>query len=289
MITGISAAAAVTATAAAVLWAALFIWGHNRYNSIISNKAIKEFRMSCVFFIGFGLMKLIKTDINSMAFRARKNRNAQLYSTEYAEFYTYVITGAQFTYFLTLLPMGLSIGALSGEPLVIMAAVLSSLLMLVFLDFEVRKKVNEKSEDIMCELPDVISRLTLLVNAGMVLRDAWTAVAYSSHESLYKEMQKVSSDLKNGISESDALSAFAYRCQISQIRKFSNTLAQNIQKGNSELVSSLIQLADELWEDKKNIVKKKGEAVNQKLLFPMLLIFVAIIIMIIVPVFSNIN
>jgi tight adherence protein C len=46
-------------------------------------------------------------------------------------------------------------------------------------------------------------------------------------------------------------------------------------------------MADEMWEEKKHLVKRKGEAANSKLLLPVGMIFVGILLMIIVPAFTN--
>ena len=127
----------------------------------------------------------------------------------------------------------------------------------------------------------------LLINAGMVLRDAWSMIAESSDTALGREMKQTSSDIRNGMPETDAFNLFAERCRTKEIRKFAGSLVQNIKKGSAGLSESLQQLADEQWDEKKNYVRKKAASSEQKLLFPMLMIFVSIIMMIVVPVFTN--
>ena len=112
-------------------------------------------------------------------------------------------------------------------------------------------------------------------------------VAYSGEGVFYKEMQKVVEDLNNGIGESEAFHAFGSRCVIAEAKKFSSTIAQGIQKGNSELAKALQQQSAEVWEQKKQIVKRKGEKAANSLMIPVFLMFGGILIMVIVPIFAN--
>lgn len=104
---------------------------------------------------------------------------------------------------------------------------------------------------------------------------------------LYKEMQTTVLEVQNGIVELEAYRNFAERCSIKQIRRFSSTMIQNMQKGNAEISYFLKELSEEMWEEKKHIVKRKGEAANSKLMIPTAMIFIGILIMIMVPVFLS--
>lgn len=64
-------------------------------------------------------------------------------------------------------------------------------------------------------------------------------------------------------------------------------LSQNIQKGGSELTMSLRYMNEESWEEKKQRAKRKGETAGTKLMIPLMIMFVGILFMIIVPIFSN--
>ena len=87
--------------------------------------------------------------------------------------------------------------------------------------------------------------------------------------------------------EADAYRNFADRCSVKEVRKFTSLILQNLQKGNSEIAFFLKEMSNEMWEEKKHLVKRKGEAANSKLLIPIGMIFVGILIMIMVPAFMN--
>lgn len=40
------------------------------------------------------------------------------------------------------------------------------------------------------DFSEVISKLALMTNAGMILREAWELIAYGDETAVYKEMQK---------------------------------------------------------------------------------------------------
>ena len=80
------------------------------------------------------------------------------------------------------------------------------------------------------DLPQVLSKLTLLVNSGMVLRDAWKHAAFTGNRVLYQEMQNTTLEIENGVMEIEAYKNFADRCSVKEIRKFTSLIIQNLQK-----------------------------------------------------------
>lgn len=62
-------------------------------------------------------------------------------------------------------------------------------------------------------------------------------------------------------------------------------MIQNLLKGNEEIAYFLKEMSDEMWEEKKHLAKRKGEAANSKLLIPTVMIFVGILGMIMIPAF----
>ncbi len=277
----------ISGTFLMMVWILMFFAGCRKYKDILNTSAADRMTLSQIFFIGFTAMKILRINIKTERFAEKRRLCSEVYGPEYAEFYTYLNTGAQITYTVTLLPLSLLIGGAADSTAFAFIGVVASVLLMFYIDADVKKKASQKRDQIMCELPDIISRLALLVNAGMVLREAWDRIAASSDTIICTEMKRTGHDIRNGMPQAEAFIRFADRCRTKEIRKFISSINQNIQKGSSELVSSLQVMADEQWEEKKNFVKKKGNAVEQKLLLPMMMIFIAIILMIVVPVFIN--
>lgn len=94
--------------------------------------------------------------------------------------------------------------------------------------------------------------------------------------------------MKNGVPDYEALQKFADRCGISEVRKFSSIMIQNMKKGSSELAYALMDLSSEVWRAGKQR-PGEGEKASAKLLIPIFMVFVGILIMVIVPILSGMN
>ena len=105
----------------------------------------------------------------------------------------------------------------------------------------------------------------------------------------FEEMQTAVAEMKNGVSEMEAIRRFGIRCMMPEIKKFSATVIQGIQKGNSELSSMLQAQSAEVWNLRKQNVRRQGEKAASKLMIPIFMMFFGILIMVIIPIFSNIG
>jgi tight adherence protein C len=72
-----------------------------------------------------------------------------------------------------------------------------------------------------------------------------------------------------------------------EIRKFASTLIQGLVKGNSELGYMLKVQSREVWSERCHNVRRQGEKAAGKLLIPITIMFIGILIMVIVPIFSS--
>lgn len=275
------------ASALVILWVILFFKYRNGFDNVIVAIDRKQYMMPELFFIGFGFMDLFKISLKTERGRKKQKKIAEVYGEKYAEFFHFCIIGGQITYTLTIAPMGLFIGALTNDITFAFLALAATAALVVYLDMEVNNAVEKKRDEVLSDYPEVLSKLTLLVNAGLVIREAWTKVAYTSDRALYKEMQTTSEEMRNGVSDLDALYNFSQRCSVKEIRKFASMLSQNIQKGGTELTSSLRYMNEESWDEKKHRAKRKGETAGSKLMIPLMIMFIGILLMVIVPIFVN--
>ena len=153
----------------------------------------------------------------------------------------------------------------------------------------ISKRIFKRSEEMLRDFSDVVSKLALLTNAGMILREAWEDIANTGDSTIYKEMRTSIDEMNNGVSEVQAIFNFGSRCIIAEIKKFTSTIIQGLVKGNSELVLMLQEQSKEVWAAKKANVRRQGEKAASKLLIPILVMFLGILIMILVPIFSSIG
>ena len=159
----------------------------------------------------------------------------------------------------------------------------------VYFGQQIGEKIEKRSSEIIGDFSEIVSKLALLTNAGMILTEAWKTVAYTSDREIYKEMQKTVDDINNGMSDLDAFYEFGNRCVVPEIKKFTSTIVQGLLKGNDELSIMLQQQSKEVWNTRKQNVRREGERASSKLMIPIVIMFIGILIMIIVPIFANIG
>lgn len=279
----------ILATVLVLAWILLATKYEATYASFIQAIDPKQYKYPELFCIGFALMEFLKIDSKSRRGREKIRDIAEVKGKRYAEYYFYVIYAEKLTYGLTVLVMFSLLGALSGELVAVLLGAVLSFLAMWYVEELLKDKLEERRDELLADMPQMLSKLTLLVNSGMVLREAWKKVAYGGERELYKEMQATVQEMQNGVVDLEAYRNFAERCSIKQIRRFSSTMIQNMQKGNAEISYFLKELSEEMWEEKKHLVKRKGEAAAAKLLIPTTMIFVGILIMVMLPAFLNMN
>jgi hypothetical protein len=62
---------------------------------------------------------------------------------------------------------------------------------------------------------------------------------------------------------------------------------QNLSKGNSEIGKLLKDMAREAWQERRHLAKRDAEKANSKLMIPTMMLFLAILVMIMVPIVMN--
>ena len=277
----------VLATPFTVLWFILLKrYGHT-FDAYIAGLSPEEYRMPELFFIGMGFMQLIHYDLHSDRARKRIKEIGEIKGKKYAEYYYYISQSAMFTYFLTLTPVVLAFSALADEPYIAVLGIALTILLVKYLDEELNDKLESRRDELILDLPQMLSKMALLINSGMVMREAWDKVAETGDRALYQEMRITTEEMRNGASEMEAYMNSADRCSVKEVRKMTSTLIQNMQKGNKDITYFLSEMSNELWEEKKNMVRQKGEVAGTKLLIPTGMIFIGILILIIVPIFMN--
>ena len=79
------------------------------------------------------------------------------------------------------------------------------------------------------------------------------------------------------MSELEAIKAFSDRCNILEIKKFSTTVLQNLEKGSEGLGGILAEMSNTIWMERSNKVRQMGEAASSKLMIPIMIIFIGIL------------
>ena len=159
-----------------------------------------------------------------------------------------------------------------------------------------RELIREK---LILEYPELVSKMTLLLGAGMTLMRAWERIVkdYKSKREKnmiairysYEEMILTYREIENGTSLKTALDHFGKRIGIPRYIKFSTLLIQNLKRGSTGLIERLEIEAVDAFEERKAIARQMGEKASTKLLFPMILMLIIVLVFLIVPAMFSLN
>ena len=270
------------------IWLVLFFTGL-KYASLFDALTEKEFPLKEIYFVGYAALELVHYSYKSKHDRKLRKELSVLFGEKYAEYYLRVIHAQEITMSLTLAILGFALYGVADDIAVLVVLLIFAGLAYYYFGTLTEKRILKRSEEMLRDFSNVVSKLALLTNAGMILREAWTEIAFSGETTIYREMQTSVEEMNNGISEIDAIFRFGKRCIIPEIKKFSSTIVQGLVKGNNELAMMLQAQSREVWMLKKQDIHRQGERAASRLLIPVVIMFVGILIMVIVPIFTNLG
>lgn len=179
------------------------------------------------------------------------------------------------------------LGALMDKPDVSYLVFASAVLLLVFYitDRELDERIKKRAFYIQYDFPDFLNKLVLLINAGMTVSRAWEKIVRDRKNMtpLYEELNITYIEIRNGKPEMAAYEDFARRCRVKEITKFITAVIQNLRRGSGELVPLLKLQSNECWQLRKSMAKRLGEEASTKLVFPLMIMFIGILVIVILP------
>lgn len=179
-------------------------------------------------------------------------------------------------------------------PVCVFLAVVVPLCVYVQQDQKVHEKARERKLQLELDYSEVMWKMTMLLGAGLTIRGAFTRIAaeYKKEQKgslryVYEEMLYTCHEMKSGVSESMAYENFGRRCDLPKYIKLGSLLSQNLKKGSKGLISLLEKESVSSLEERKNLARKLGEQAGTRMMFPMILMFAVVLIILVVPAFLS--
>lgn len=273
----------------AAIWIILLVKGGKKYAAMIDPLDHKKNPLKAFYPIGFEILEVIHYKYNTFQDKKRIGQAKIVYGEMYGEYYYRINMAEKVTYVSTCLMISPVLGPLIGNNLFSLFGVVAAVFLYYYADTKITDVIKARENDLSRDFADMVSKLALLINAGMITREAWEDIAHTGEGTVYEEMRNAIDEMNNGVSEIDAYLNFGNRCGVQFVKKFTSMLCQNLTKGNKELVEFLKAEATISWEEKKHYVKRKGEAASNKMMIPLGLILVGVFVMILVPVLGNLG
>jgi Flp pilus assembly protein TadC len=181
--------------------------------------------------------------------------------------------------------------------IIFLFGILIALLMGYSMDYNLEKRMKKRELELLMDYPEIMNKFTLLLGAGMTIKNAWGRIAGEYNNKLeqkkgekryaYEELLVTWYELTNGVPEVTAFDNFGKRVKLMPYLKFSSLISQNLKKGSKGLLDLLEYESIEAFEERKELAKRLGEEAGTKLLGPMMIMLVIVLFIIVIPAFMS--
>ncbi|CAM3524070.1 type II secretion system F family protein [Marinicrinis lubricantis] len=159
---------------------------------------------------------------------------------------------------------------------------------------QIQQQLKVRKQKILMELPKLLNKIALLIGAGETLhrsmiKAAEGEAAQDMSHPLYKEWNRMVQQLRNHYPFQQAMEEFNRRCAVQEVSLFTNTILLHFKRGGEEFATALRGLSQQLWESRKAVAKTMGEEASSMLVFPMVIIFLVVLIITAAPAVMSVQ
>ncbi len=261
----------------------------SEYAYLFENLDSNKFPLSSVYTVGYAWSLKGPLAFKGNISSTLKSQAVILYEPQYAEYYASVVWSQTISLVHLFLTMTFLLAGLmyNSHSFILFVGLILTVVTGVYFFGQMKSGIEERTKNCESQLPEVVSTIAILVNSGMVLKDAWALVAENGQGDFYDLMKVASENMKNGFSDAEAIFQFGKSSNSAEIKKFVSALLQSMEKGGAELSLFLANQSSELWKIKRQLMLQEGEKAATKLLAPIVLIFVGVIIIVITAAFAG--
>ena len=159
---------------------------------------------------------------------------------------------------------------------------------------ETRKLYLQRMEH---EYPEIVGSLSVLLGAGMTVKQAWGVMAKQymrkieadgeKQKGAWEEIVLLNRKVQEGESEKEALLQMMERIPLMCYHRLIRLLLTNREKGAKGLCELLDKEAETAYEQQVLSMRKLGEEASTKLLMPMMIMLFLVMAIVLLPAFIN--
>lgn len=157
---------------------------------------------------------------------------------------------------------------------------------------ETKKQYLQRMEQ---EYPKIVGSLSVLLGAGMTVKQAWNVMANQyirkgekeEEQGAWKEIVLLNRKIQEGEGEKEALLQMMERIPLMCYHRLIRMLLTNRDKGTKGLCEMLDKEAETAYEQQVLNMRKIGEEASTKLLMPMIIMLFLVMAIVILPAFIN--
>jgi tight adherence protein C len=180
-----------------------------------------------------------------------------------------------------------------ADPAVALLFALFAVVAPVLLWQELKKKVADRQRAFVSELPTFLHKLSLLLAAGETVQRAWQRAGVAGPDKakhpLYAELARTNTSIEQGVPFPKALEDMHRRSGFHEVGALVTTVLMNYKRGGEAFALALQDASRLMMEKKHAVVRMQGEEASTKLLFPMLLMLIAVMLIVAAPAVMLMN
>lgn len=269
----------------------LYLTGKKKYGQYCEILDKKEYPLRAFIPLGFAFMEMLRYKYTTVLDRKLRKQLAELQEKEYVEFYLRVTWATASSYFFIALLLSGILAVAGLELSVVLAAVFFGVAIGYAILYQVEKKVAERHVFISMDLPDFTNKILVLSGAGLSVRAAIIKVCKDLPKDtpFYRELKKSVYFMENGETPESAMDLLCMKCNMPEVRRMTSVLLQNMQRGGTDVLFALREIGNELWNERRAMAKRMAEKAGTKLLFPMMLMLLAVILIVAAPAVMSLS
>ena len=256
----------------------------NKYDSLLEPLDGDDYPMKAIYSAGLALQESSLFQLRGALGEKLRGNATLCYGPKYSEYYARIVWAQVLSFAMLSISVMFPLAGMSGGSGTFMFAAIGIVIAIVFGYYFINKLndvITTRRDACEEEFPNAISKLALLVNSGVILHNAWEMVAEGKPGVFYDLMRDSCEEMRNGVSDIDALYTFGVRSNSDDIKKFTTALIQSIERGGGELPAFLANQSSELWALKRQTLLQKGEKAASALLMPIALMFGGVMLIVI--------
>lgn len=155
--------------------------------------------------------------------------------------------------------------------------------------YQLEESIKKRDKELNAMYSGFVSRICVLLGTGLTLRGCMDQIAYELRgpSTLKQELLYMVHELKMGKDETATYTAFASRIGIPIYARLMNHITQNLRVGTQNLIHVLDEEVGISLEMRNEYMKKRGEEVSTKLLFPMMVLLLVVMFIVMFPAMHN--
>ncbi|MBY0584916.1 type II secretion system F family protein [Murdochiella sp. Marseille-P8839] len=152
---------------------------------------------------------------------------------------------------------------------------------------DLKKQSQDLTKEMENALTDMLTQFILSLRAGTLPFVAWKTIAEKGQGALYREMSRVVREVEAGEGLRAATAGFGRIMPIKVMHDFAELFSQSIEVGGADLSVSLERLRSTLYQERKREYALQAERSSQRMLFPSLLLFIGILLLVLLPMLGQ--